>query len=330
VPLKLVPPRKGKSPNYTVRGTYLGVRLNRSTGTGERPLANKLLKKWEGEIERGELSGPDEATFASAAAAYMKSGGEKRFMTPLLQYFGERPLRSIGQAEIDNCAHHLYPNVSPATRNRQVYSPVSAVLKHIGVELTLKRPKGSQGNMQTGWLWPEEAERLFNAANELDTRFGALLITLCYTGMRLGEALSLTTDNVRLQDGYAFVARTKNEEPRPVHLPPVAVAAIASLSLRDSPAASRVFNFSKSGHLYSLLRAAAAKAQVSLPERSAFHLLRHTYATWMRRYAGLDTKGLVGTGAWKSEKSASRYSHTIVSEEARKADNLPVPKVVGK
>jgi hypothetical protein len=43
----------------------------------------------------------------------------------------------------------------------------------------------------------------------------------------------------------------------------------------------------------------------------------------MRRYAGSDTKGLVSTGAWKSEQSASRYAHAVVSEEATKASLLP-------
>jgi hypothetical protein len=46
----------------------------------------------------------------------------------------------------------------------------------------------------------------------------------------------------------------------------------------------------------------------------------------MRRYAGLDTKGLVATGAWKDRKSADRYEHVVVSEEARRAELLPTPK----
>ena len=55
-----------------------------------------------------------------------------------------------------------------------------------------------------------------------------------------------------------------------------------------------------------------------------FHTLRHTWATWMRRYAGLDTEGLVATGRWKDATSARRYQHLVVSEESRKAELLPV------
>ena len=57
-----------------------------------------------------------------------------------------------------------------------------------------------------------------------------------------------------------------------------------------------------------------------------FHTFCHTYATWMRRYAGLDTKGLVGTGRWRSEQSASRYAHVVPSEDARAASGLPDQK----
>jgi hypothetical protein len=45
-----------------------------------------------------------------------------------------------------------------------------------------------------------------------------------------------------------------------------------------------------------------------LPEHElewvTFRTFCHTCATWMRRYGGLDTKGLVGTGRWRDEQSA--------------------------
>jgi hypothetical protein len=33
MPIKLKPPREGKSPNYSIRGTYLGVYVDETTGT---------------------------------------------------------------------------------------------------------------------------------------------------------------------------------------------------------------------------------------------------------------------------------------------------------
>ena len=325
MPLKLIKPRKGKTPYWSVRGSYLGQHVDRSTKTGKRALAAKILKGIEREIERGCYAVKGEATFASAAAAYMKAGGERTYLKKLLEHFGDKPIRQIDQAAIDAAAAGLYPRGSAATRNRSVYTPSSAVLKHSGVTINLRRPKGSGGNRATSWLWPEQAFAIFKEAEKLDKEFAALLIVLCYTGMRLSEALNLTWDNVRLQDGFAYVPDTKNSEPRAIFLPPVAVAAMASLQRRED--AIRPFRFAKGGHIYSLLRASAFKANVDLPERSAFHIFRHSYATWMRRYAGLDNKGLRATGAWKDAKSVDRYTHVVVSEEAQKAALLPTPKV---
>lgn len=322
MPLKLIPPRgKGKSPNWTIRGTYLGRYVDRSAGTSKRALAAKVLKGIERKLERGELAEPGEPTFASAAASYMKAGGERTYLRKLLEHFGDRPLREIDQAEIDAAAGALYPSASPATRNRQVYTPISAVVRNAGLRPDYRRPKGSGGNKQTAWLWPEQAQAIFEEAHKLDPEFAALLIVLCGTGLRLSEALRLTWNDVRLDDGFAYVPDTKNEEPRAVFLPPVAVAALAGPKRGE---AGRVFGFSKSGHLYSLLRAAAFKAGVDLPERSAFHIFRHTYMTWMRRYAGLDELGLLGLGTHKDRKSVGRYTHVVVSEEARRAVLLPL------
>jgi integrase len=325
MPLKLYPPRQGKTPYWSVRGTYLGVYVDRSTKAGKRALALKALQRIEREIECGEFAQKGEPTFASAAATYMKAGGERKYLKRLLEHFGDKPLSQIGQDTIGVAAIQLYPDATPGTRNRQVFTPVSAIMRHAGCNLALRRPKGAGGAKATAWLWPEQAEAIFSEAAKIDKEFETLLIVLCYTGMRLSEALGLTWNDMRLQDGFAYIPNTKNEEPRAVFLPPVAVAALAGLDgLRDD---GRTFRFAKSGHLYSLLRTAAFRAGVDFPVRSAFHIFRHTYATWMRRYAGLDTKGLVATGAWKDRKSADRYEHVQVSEEARKAVLLPTPKV---
>ena len=270
----------------------------------------------------------------------MKAGGERRFLVLLLKHFGNTPLREIGQAEIDAAAETLYPSATPATRNRQVYSPISAVLKHAGLEHKLRRPKGSRGRVVTQWLWPEQAFAIFDAASRLDPEFEILLRFLCYSGCRLGEALQMTCNELRLSESFAYVRTSKNGEPRPVFLPAHLVAALANHPRGLDRADSRVFRFHQGGGLRNLLRAATAMASgLPKPKRQkrsgqpikkahnldwvTFHSFCHTYATWMRRYAGRDVKGLVGTGRWKSEQSASRYAHVVPSEDARAAAQLP-------
>ena len=344
MPIKLIAPRPGKTPYYAGRGKYLGRYVDRSTKALTKPLARKVIRQWQREIERGEFAEPTEPTFASALISYLNAGGDPRPTGKLLEYFKTRPLREFDKAVIDACALALFPTQSAATRNREVYTPVSAILKSAGAafDFKIKRPKGSRGKVITSWLWPEQAFRIFAAALTLDVEFEILLQFLCYTGCRLSDPLKMKCSDVRLSEAFAFVGKTKNGKPRPVFLPPALVARLASHPRGLDRGDARLFRFHKSGALYYLLMAACMIA-CGLPKPARikrgkrpprpkyeldwvnFHSFCHTYGTWMRRYGGLDVRGLVGTGRWDSIQSAERYAHVVASEDAMMAAFLPAP-----
>jgi integrase len=50
---------------------------------------------------------------------------------------------------------------------------------------------------------------------------------------------------------------------------------------------------------------------------------RHTYATWLRTYAGVDLIGLKEAGGWESLSSVERYAHLVPNESSKAADRLP-------
>jgi len=321
MPLRLVPPREGKTPNYYIRGTYYGVSVDRTSGTADRAKARKALERIKADIERGAYTPKGGLTFAEAALSYIRAGGEGRFMEALSEHFGNTLLSDIDQATIDAAAHALYPDASPATRNRQAYTPLSAILKHAKVDFAVTRPKGAQGEVRTGWLWPEEAFKLLDAAKVVDPEFRVLLAILLYTGLRLSEALRLKTDWLSLEEQFAFIPKTKNEDPRALYLPAQLIVELANHPRGLDRPKETVVRFRKNGYLYGML----AKAKKASGVQANFHMFRHTWATWMRRYGGLDTKGLMGTGAWKDEKSAARYQHVVVTEEMTRAERLPIP-----
>jgi integrase len=319
--LKLHPPRPGYTPCWRARGTHFGVKVNRSTETADKRKASKVLEKWKREIEQGVYVGRDAPTFASGMISYVNAGHDDRFLDVLLEHFKETPLAHINQAAIDDAAVKLYPDASPATRNRQVYSPASAILKHAGFNAPIKRPAGYQGTQRTFWLSVAQAFALLSEATKLHERFGALCTFLLYTGCRLNEALGLEWTQVELDRGFAYVGKTKNGQPRAVHLPAFVVSALKRIKAESG----KVFRFSKAGYLYNMLADTSKAAEIEIPDGVAFHVFRHTYGAWMRRHAGLDTRALVATGAWKSREAASVYEHADVSEEARKADLLAAP-----
>jgi len=371
MPLTLRPPRPGKTPNYETRGTYLGVAVERSAGTPDKKIAQRQLRAIKRSIERGEfeqeaLVASAEPTFLSGAVAYLKAGGEGKYLGPILEMTGAHALRDcllreIDQIKINNAAATLYPKATPQTLNRQFYTPVSAVLKHVGVEGRIKRPKGWRGKRAKSWLEPEQAFALLPAASAVDQEFGLLCTTLLYTGMRISEALRAKLRHLDLDRAALYLPETKNGEARTVYLPPVVVSAFRAMPPRGSrptnatsarplargePGRSRIdagvrflerqpdtklFRFHQGGHLRKLLATAMSNAGLSFPPRQrGFHLFCHTYGTWMVRFGKLDNFGLTRTGRWKDPRSAEVYVHTQLNAEARLAARLPTPQSRGK
>jgi integrase len=247
VPLKISATRKSQSKNFYIRGTYLGVSVDQSSGTNKRSVATTVLKRIEREIEQGEFrkAKPKSPTFLEAAIAYMEAGRRKRHVAKLIKHFGETPLDQIDQTTIDAAAVALHPNAGNGTRNAAVYTPVSAILRHAGVEIKLKRTKGAKGRVVTDWLRSEDADAIITEADQINAEFGALLRTLLYTGLRLGEVLAWEWSDLNLDEGAAWTRREKGGIESDVKLRPDLVDALRTL--RPEEGQGRVFRFHQGG-----------------------------------------------------------------------------------
>ena len=333
--LRLV--RRPRSPNWIIRGTLRKIRIEESTGTDNKKFAEEIRAKRESEILAQSVYGRRAtATFAEAALSYLENGGNKRFLDKVLEHFGTTALAKIDQDVIDKGARKIYPNVSAATRDRQFYTPTSAVLKHAAKrgwcsQTIMERPEKAPGRIR--WIIPEEAERLIAACNEA---VRPLVIFLLYTGARIGEALWLVWRDVDLTRGHVVFPidpeqgrRTKNNEPRGVPLHPRVRAALANLPHRESEVFRR-----PDGLPYASLREGATSASDGI--RKAFagackragikdftvHDCRHTWATW--HYAkNRDLLALQRLGGWKTLAMVTRYAHANVGDLAHTIDNLP-------
>jgi len=97
VPLKLT--RRPRSPNWIIRGTLRGIRIEESTGVSEKRAAEEIRAKREAELLAQSIYGRRAVvSFAEAAVSYLESGGSTRFVEPIVQYFGTTPLAQIVQA----------------------------------------------------------------------------------------------------------------------------------------------------------------------------------------------------------------------------------------
>ena len=323
MPLKLV---KRKSKYWYLRGTVRGIAVDESTGTDKRDLAESIRIQRESEIEHRSIYGARAtASFLEAAVSYMEQKDKPRFLRPLIEHFGTTRLCDIDQAAIDRAARLLYPNASPATRNRQVYTPVSAVLSYAARRklcepMRLERPRMPSGRVR--WITPAEAERLLAACSE---HLRPLVLFMLYTGARMSEALYLDWNDVDLTRAHVSLLDTKNGESRGVPLHPRVVAALANLEGREGMVFRRpdgeAYRHIKhaGGQIKTAFNGACRRAGI---ENFTPHDCRHTWATWYYAEYG-NLAALMQLGGWKSVAMAMRYAH--VNTDALKDSILALP-----
>jgi integrase len=321
--------RKRGSPNWYIRGTVRGIVVDESSRVAERSAAESIRIQREAECLQASIFGRKATTtFLEAAISYLESGGEKRFMAPLIKHFGTDPLGKIDQAAIDRAAKALCPNSAPSTVNRQVHTPVSAVLKHAAgrgwcEHRQIKRPKPPKG--RTRWLTPAEADRLIDACSP---HLRPLVIFLFYTGARLAEALYLDWRQLDLDRGEVRFLETKNGDPRGVPLHARVRAALAELKHRGGEVFRRpdgqpyMRKVDGGGQIKTAFKAACRRAGIT---DFTPHGCRHTWATW-HYAANRDLVGLMHLGGWRSEKMVLRYAHMNVSHLAPSIAVLPWEK----
>lgn len=323
--LKLV--RRHGSPFIYLRGTVRGISIDETTGItiGSTKAANEYKAHREAELLAESIYGKRAvATFSQAALSYIEAHGETRFLAPIITYFGtSTKLAKIGQDEIDIAARKLYPTQAASTLNRQVYTPISAVLKHAARrkwcnEWTIQRL--SEEKIDYRWLSYEEAERLIAACSP---HMRPLVIFLLYTGARIGEALWLDWRNVSLDRSHVQFIDTKNGTSRGVPLHSRVVKELKKLlhttgclflkpdgtiyrplnedDPNDVSAGDRI----KTGFQGAVRRAGLADFTP--------HGCRHTWATWHYQ-ANRDLGALQKLGGWATLQMVLRYAHTNVAE----------------
>jgi integrase len=301
---------RGSVPARQADGKIGRVRIEESTRTQSLTRARKIAA----DIERHyhELAynpqrkrGP---TFAEAAITYIQTRGRSdRFVTKLIKFFGETALADIDQETAANAAHTLYPNGSPATHNRAVYTPLAA----IGAT-GLRRPSGhdARGSLEI------PSDSWFAAVlPSCPPRLGALLVFLTLTGRRVGEALALKAKDVDYERRTVLIARTKTGEPVVAPLPDLVVDYLRAAEVHryvGNRPNGRLFGYSRLTSAHVALTRVCKLAQVP---RYGFHAIgRHSFATRGLK-AGKSLKWVQQAGGWKTIKMvADRYSHLEQSE----------------
>jgi integrase len=322
----LVLKQRHGSKNWTVRGSHLGVQVDRSTGTGDKKEAQLIAAKIQNEIF--QKTGHHDSVsfkgiaFLEAVISYLDKGGESRFLEPLLKYFADLPIKKIDQAAIDQAALSLYPKGSSSTRNRQVVTPISAILKSSGLSLPIKRSRNPDGVIR--WLTQDEASRLITSCSP---HLKPLVMFMLLTGARAGEALWLQWRDVDLTRAHVSFLRTKNGESRGVPLHRDLVSELGNLPHREGYVFLRPdgepygrprgdHDRSAGSKIKTAFQGAVRRAGI---KNFRCHDLLHTFACW--HYAEhRDLIALQQLGGWKTLSMVTRYAH-VNSENFRDSIN---------
>lgn len=296
-----------RSPYWYARGSVAGISVFESTGTTDKLKAEEWCKKRHDEIyDEIALGKKKPITFAEAVIAYVNKGGEKKYLKKMLDHFLEKPLREIGQAEIDQAAMLLYPKAKASTINRSLISPFIAVARAaVKAELpgAVLRPIERRKEVKP-IVTPATDDHIDKLLPHCSEGLAALITLMTYTGLRTGEALRVKESHCK--DGFVHVSRTKNGEPRSIPIPD------------QWCYPSGGFGFTTTQGVGRALRMAHRRA--GLDYRDGHELGRHAFAArWLS--SGSSIKGLKEAGGWKKlavvDASYGHLEQTKVHDKMR-------------
>ena len=287
---------------YHVDGTIGGQRVRRSLKARDEQTALQLKAALETRLWSRHQHGEEAVrTFEEAAKSYMKQGGERRFLAPILKHFKGRLVASIKPAELRAMANIVYAGKAPATKNRQAIIPARAVIMHAHDmgwcgAIKVKQfdvPKSRKHKaVDRAWL----AKFMAEADKSKLPHLSAIVLFMHHTGARVSEAVRLTGDHVDLGKRVAMLEWTKTDEWSPRALTAELVGRVSGLGLKDG---EPVFGYTDPKSVNRVMKRVAKRAGIEpLTTHSAG---RHSFATNALK-AGSDIKDAMEAGGWKSAK----------------------------
>lgn len=341
-----------KIPVRTGEGKIEHRYTERSTGTGEKLKARQRVEDiYQEAYEEAHKPREDEVdsdTFSAAAISYMKNKGSqkspvdglipasrlkvranKRYLYPIIERIGTKKLSEIDQAVVGNLATELYPGCTAATINRQLHTPIIAVMTFVGHTHDIKRPDGHD-NLPPELRVPanEWYPAVLRAANPYARAF---TITVRLTGRRPDELLNRTRDHFNDELGTLTVWDGKGKQYIVLTLPEPALIAIRALpDLSDAKKGSikkgEKLTHAKRSYLFGTNQKSTMRKwmkdackDAGVPYHTAYEAGRHAFVT-KNLEEGKSLKWVMDAGRWKRIKvPAERYGHLERQDVDRQA-----------
>jgi integrase len=317
--------KRKRSPYYQIVGHVKtpngSIRIRQSTKTTDRQEAEKFAHEIYGKII-DQSYGRGHSTnycFRDATIDYLNA---KESIDPstearirfLNQHFGNTRLSDINNGMFNTILNRTKPGIKPSYFNR-IRGTLTAILKYGSKQrspnITIQKIEGRQVEKpKPVYLSYEEQERLINAFNPI---LQPLIIFLCYSGARIGEAVCLLWKDVDMDKRTVTFWDTKNGDFRSI---PMHERVYESLRLLNREREGPVFLstslkpfryfYTRLGNPLDKTHTRAVKSALGSHRKFKVHNWRSHWAS-THALAGINDKKLMSLGGWNDSKSVSHY-----------------------
>lgn len=297
--------------------TSSGRRVREIVETTDRRQAQEYHDRIKAELWRTERLGQKpRVPFAVAAARWLREAQKASIRNDALhiQFWREHftHLDEITREAVDLAVSKM----GNANANRYTATLRSIMNKSADEwDLINKAPKfrmREEADRRIRFATHEEATRLIAS---IAPRHRPMLRLLFATGVRLGEAVALTWQQVDVSRRVAWVHgdQTKNGEGRAVPLNEDALQA-----LQEAKGRHRISVFNQARPTHAVWKKALERAGI---ENFRIHDCRHTWASWHVQ-KGTPLYALQEMGGWKTVQMVRKYAHLAAEHLAEHADRI--------
>ena len=277
----------------------------------QRPrIARKRLRDLERELAAGELPKTgDVVSFAAAAELYCAwaspSKGDRVRIARIEAEIGRRAIADVRQADLVAAANRLFPEHSPATKNRWVIKPAAAILHYAarqGLAPWLRIEKFREARPKTRAVSLDLAGALVAAASAGPRRL--VLVWLFRMGTRISDTLQVGWDAIDLQRQTVRlrIGKADNWTELPLHPELVELlAAVPQAERADNPG-GRLFPWTQKSGVYRWLRPLVREMGVVFTP----HMARHSLGTWLNE-SGAGLRTIMAALYHRDPQSSIRY-----------------------
>ena len=309
--------------------------LRCSTGATTQAGARDWIAEEEDRRIRAYVIGEEAAerplTFNDAVMLYPADPKTAGYLIPIVEHIGSTPVNDITPEAVRELGVKIYPKASTDTWQRQIVTPVRAVINHLHdrdrkrcnpirireysreerLEQDKRRGQKSRKRKTPG-SWPWVLKLCAHATPTIE----ALALTMFVSGARISQATAMHPNkHLDLDNSRICIPGAKGHDDRWIEIPDYLVAKLKALPPRvprgweRRPANFRVFGYADRNGPRKGWQAAEKKAGI---EHLSFHEAgRHGFGQEMKVRQGVDSEAAKEYGGWsrKSRVFDETYVH---------------------